>query len=308
MHLSAHNKAVVALIIANIIWGAAAPIFKWALADIQPFTLAFLRFGLGGLLLLPFTYDNLAIKKSDLSALFLLTIAGITVNISFLFLSLPLTDSINVPIIASAGPVFLIIGGMFFLKEHTKAKVIAGTIMSLVGVAVIVAYPLFQNGGIPWVQHETAFLGNIFLIIATIASVIHTLVLRKISPRYSAETLTFWSFAIGAMTFLPMLLYEMQQNAFLTGLTYRGATGILFGAIFSSALAYYLYNFALKNMIASEAGIFVYIDPVVAVMIAVPLLGEVITLPYVVGSFLVFLGIFIAEGRLPYHPLHKLRR
>jgi len=41
--------------------------------------------------------------------------------------------------------------------------------------------------------------------------------------------------------------------------------------------------------------------------VAVPLLHETITGTYVLGAVLVFFGIFIAEGRLNYHPLQKLR-
>ncbi|PIX68551.1 hypothetical protein COZ40_02690, partial [Candidatus Roizmanbacteria bacterium CG_4_10_14_3_um_filter_39_13] len=44
---------IVALIIANIIWGAACPIFKFALVNIPPFTIAFIRFFFAGIIFLP---------------------------------------------------------------------------------------------------------------------------------------------------------------------------------------------------------------------------------------------------------------
>jgi drug/metabolite transporter (DMT)-like permease len=46
----------------------------------------------------------------------------------------------------------------------------------------------------------------------------------------------------------------------------------------------------------------------VAIAIANPLLGEHVTTWFFLGASLVFVGIFIAEGRIHYHPLHLLRR
>ncbi len=57
---------ILALIITNIIWGAASPIFKFALQNIPPFTLAFIRFFFAGLLFLPFVflfYQKLSLKR-----------------------------------------------------------------------------------------------------------------------------------------------------------------------------------------------------------------------------------------------------
>jgi drug/metabolite transporter (DMT)-like permease len=107
------------------------------------------------------------------------------------------------------------------------------------------------------------------------------------------------------MSFFPMYLWE-NQGAPLNILP-QGLVGILFGAVFTSNVAYMLFNFAVKHIHANEVGVFLYLDPVVTVLIAVPLLGETITMTFLLGALMVFAGIFISEGRLHYHPLHKLR-
>lgn len=94
-----HNQAILALIAANIIWGAASPIFKFALENIPPFTLAFLRFFGAALILFPFTVKSMWIKREDWLDLFLLSIFGITINITFFFMGLKYAPSINAPII-----------------------------------------------------------------------------------------------------------------------------------------------------------------------------------------------------------------
>lgn len=293
--------AVVGLIIANLIWGAASPIFKWSLQDIEPFTLAFLRFFIGALILLPFTLHRLHVDKKDWLKLLLISLTGITINISFFFLGLQKTASVNAPIIASAAPVIIILGSILFLGERPKKIVILGTLLSLIGVISIIVEPMIEKG------LDASVIGNLFLILSVLGSVIHTILLKGFTRKYSALSITFWSFLIGGAFFLPMLSVEVQNHGFLTNLTMQGLIGILFGAVLASALAYYLYALALKYVVASEAGIFTYMDPVVAIVIAIPLLGEKITPVFVFGSILVFVGILIAEKRLPWHPIHKLR-
>jgi drug/metabolite transporter (DMT)-like permease len=97
---------------------------------------------------------------------------------------------------------------------------------------------------------------------------------------------------------------ELQQWSFAL-LDLRGWIGIVFGVIFSSAIAYTLYNYGISKLDAQEVGIFSYIDPVIAVLLAIPLLQEFPTFYFYAGTFLVFLGIVIAEGRIHWHPLHK---
>ena len=98
---------------------------------------------------------------------------------------------------------------------------------------------------------------------------------------------------------------ELQQWSFSL-LDYRGWIGIIFGVIFSSAIAYSLYNYGISKIDAQEVGIFGYIDPIIAILIAVPLLHEYPTLYFYMGTFFVFIGIVIAEGRIHWHPFHKL--
>lgn len=300
MSFSKHKQAVLALILANIIWGAASPIFKWSLENVGTFTLAFLRFFLATLILLPFAYRNLKIRAEDFTKFVLLAFSGVTFNITFFFLGLKLAPSINAPIIATAGPIFLLIGSFFILKEKLRPKVILGTSVGLLGVILIIIRSIFENGV------DLAVAGNFLLVLATFAAVIHVILTKKIVANYEAITVTVWQFSIGSLSFLPSFLIEIKKYGFLTNLQTPGIVGIVFGAVLSSALAYYLYHWAVKYLLAQEVGVFAYLDPIIAVVIAVPLLGEIPTPTYLLGALLVFSGIFIAEGRIPYHPIHHL--
>lgn len=305
MKFTTVQKAILALIIANTIWGAASPIFKLSLQNIPPFTLAFWRFFLGAILLGFIFRKNLHFpitNRSDLSLFLGNSLMGITGNIIFFFLGLQLTKSINAPVIASGGPVIVFFLAVFFLHETFSLKKLLGMLLGTVGILVIIVEPLLKNG------MDGSFTGNIFLVVATLAAVLATLFGRSLFQRHNPLTLTFWGFLVGATSFLPLAVYEyLQYTSLYSQLDWRGFLGIGFGAILSSAVAYALFNWGLSKISASDTSLFSYIDPIVGTILAFFILHEPITMPFVAGAILIFGGIGIAEGRLHYHPFHKLR-
>lgn len=305
MKFTSIQKAYIGLIIANIIWGAASPIFKWSLENIPPFTLAFWRFFLGAILLLFVLRFKSGIptkNKKDLVALLLYAIFGITINIIFYFWGLKLTYAINAPVISSAGPILTLLLAIILLREKFVFKKFIGMILGIIGIIFIVIEPLLQAG------IDGSVIGNIFLVLATVAAVAQTIVGKNVLKRISPVAFTFWAFVIGAASFLPLAVYEYATIPRLyQTLDIRGFTGIIYGAIFSSTLGYTLYAWGLSKISASETSLFAYVDPIAGTIIAYLLLHEPITSWFLWGSLLIFGGIFIAEGRIHYHPLHLFR-
>lgn len=299
MQLRKSKLAILALIGANIIWGASPPIFKWSLEAVPPFTFIFIRFLLASLILLPFTLHNLKIARGDIPKVITLAFVGFTLSIPTIFLGLILAPSVNVSLIYSSAPIMLLLGSYFILREKLKKKTLFGTMLGFAGVLAIILMPIIEGG------FAGELIGNLLFVVSMIAFSCYTILLKEYKLPYSPLTLTFWIFTLAALSFFPLYLWE-SQGAPLQ-IPPQGLAGILFGAIFTSNIAYMLFNFAVRYIRANEVGVFLYIDPVATILIAVPLLGEQITLTFLLGALLVFSGIFIAEGRLHYHPLHKLR-
>jgi len=291
--LSRIQLAIIALIFANIIWGAAFPIYKWTLEIVPPFIFTFIRFFGGALIVLPFVYKSLRIQRSDIPKLILVSLIGISVQIPLLFFGLKLSPSINAPIIISS---------VIFLNEKLKVKVLIGTLVSLLGVLAIILRPFIESGGL-----TGSVLGNFLLFGATVCSVAQALILKRITANNDPLALVFWMFVIGIIPIIPFALYETQTFNLLTQINLQAVIGLLYGIVFAAVIAHYLYAFGIKFVKASEVGIFSYVDPLATIVIAIPLLGEIITPTYILGAILVFLGIFIAEGRVHYHPFQRLR-
>lgn len=299
---------VFALVITNLIWGAASPIFKYSLQNIPPFTLAFFRFFIATFLLLPFAikqWKQISVKQLvyiGVGALF-----AININIGFFFLGLQRTESINAPIIASAQPVFLYVLSILFLHEKIHLKVFIGILISFLGVLGIVLGPMFLNGSVSLAAKETAFEGNLYLVIATMGSVVNAIMFKRILKQVNAMQVSFISFLVGSLVFIPFMMPELSRWSFQQ-LNIQGIVGIVFGSVFSSAIAYYLFNYGISKIQAQEVGIFTYIDPIIAVIIAIPLVHEYPDPLFFIGSLFVFMGIVVAEGRIHWHPIHRLKQ
>lgn len=298
---------VLALIAANTIWGAASPVFKLALENIPPFTLAFLRFFIGSFVFLYVARANWQkMTVKDFILIFLGGFFGVTVNISFFFMGLQKTESINAPIISSSQPIFIYLFAVLFLRERPHRRTFAGIALSFLGVLAIILSPLLMDHGITRAAKETAIEGNLFLIIATLGAVMETITLKKVVGKINFYQVTFLMFFLNSLLFLPFVPDELKAWSF-AALDWRGMVGLVFGIFLSSAAGYSLYNYGLSKINAQEVGVFSYIDPVIAVLLAVPLVHEYPTVYFYIGTLFVFLGIFIAEGRLHWHPFHRLK-
>lgn len=292
-----------AIIIANVIMGMTPPIMKMGLTEIPPFLLAFIRFAAASLLLAPFAISRWKpLIKNDWMLLTLAGISGVGLHIGLFFLGLQRTQSIVAPVIASSGPVILYAIAMFFLHEKFNLKKFYGMFVALGGVLVIVLAPLILNGS---VIHEQQSIGNLLMFVATIFGVFHAVLIKKLSGKVDALQISLVVFVTGALSLFPFTFGEMGAWS-IEEVTIKGWLALLFGIFFVSIGAYTLIHYALTKINVSDVGMFTYMDPVVALLIAWPLLGERPDIFYFVGSVLVFGGIYIAEGRLHWHPFHKL--
>lgn len=300
------QKGVLSLIVANVIWGFASPIFKWSLTNIPPFTLAFLRFAIAALILAVILRKKLSLPIQNTHDFWLLmanAVTGITGNIALFFLGLRLTLAMNVPVIASSQPIIVFLLAFLFLNEKLQKKKIFGMLIGTLGILVIVLEPIYYQG------MDGNTLGNFLVILATLCGAFGVLTGRKLFQRYNPLVLTFWAFVIGAISFLPPALVEFaRQPTLFQQLDIRGITGIVFGAVFSSLIAYSCQAFGLSKIPANEASIFTYVDPIAGTVLSFFMLREPITIPFLIGTGCIFLGIYIAEHRLHYHPFQKLQK
>jgi drug/metabolite transporter (DMT)-like permease len=295
---SARVLALGALLLSSFIWGANTPIMKWSLGAIPLFSLAFLRFYLATIFLFPFVIKSLKIRKKDLLKIILAALFGITFNVSFFFLGLKLTFAVNAALIIATIPIFTVAAAQIFLKEKIGGRLILATLIAILGLLAIIGPPILNFG-------LTHLFGGIFLILASLFWVGYEILSKDLFKKYSAQTITFYSFLIGSLSFLPFFLWELSSSPWLLNLKFQGITGIIYGAIFSSTIAYLAWEYGLSKIKASEASFFFYLDPISGVLLSILLLGEKITPSCIFGGLLIILAVILAEAKRKEFPLHK---
>jgi len=295
---SARFLALGALLISSFIWGANTPIMKWSLGTIPIFSLAFFRFYLATIFLFPFVAKSLKVQRKDYLKIILAALFGITFNVSFFFLGLKLTFAVNAALIIATIPIFTVAAAQIFLKEKIGGRLIVATLIAILGLLAIIGPPIFNFG-------LTHLFGGMFLILASLFWVGYEIVSKDLFKKYSPQTVTFYSFLIGSLSFFPLFLRELSSSSWLINLNIQGMAGILYGAIFSSTIAYLAWQYGLSKIQASEASFFFYLDPISGVILSILLLGEKITPLFIFGGLLIILAVILAEAKRKEHPLHK---
>jgi drug/metabolite transporter (DMT)-like permease len=270
---------------------------RWALFITPLFLLAFIRFFFASLLALFFLKPRLRIQKTDITKIILVSLLGVTGNIILFFWGLSHSLAINASIIIASIPIFTLLGSSFFLKEKIGPNLLLAAVFGSLGLFIIIFQPLFGGG------FSTNILGNTSLFLSSLFWVGYEILSKQLFRKYSPSTITFYSFAIGSATFLPFALPHFSllpqlipQPQFLIG--------ALYGIILTSFLSYFFWQWGLSKIDASRAGFFFYLDPVVGTIASYLLLGERITIPFLLGSLSIFIGLFLAEKRFPYPSIH----
>lgn len=300
---SDHKRAILALTLASILWGVTPAVMKLTLTSIPVFTLAFIRFGTATLLLLPFILRShkLKIANHDVPLVVLSGLTGVAIHIPLFFFGLKFTTALNAGIFVAAIPIFTLLAAHMFLKEKLRRTLFLGALLGTLGIGVIIGQDLFKVTLSPF--------GDLLILLSTLSFVAYEIVSKKLLRIYNPMVLTFYTFAIGAIIFLPFAYTElMNEPNWIARISDQAVFGVLYGIFFSSLAAYALWQWGLSKIEVSRVAFFLYLDPIVATVTAVLLLSERITPSFVIGAVLIFLGLFVAEQKFPhYHHLRKLK-
>jgi len=298
-------KAYILLLTTSIIWGIASPVIKYTLQYIEPFAFLFWRFLLVSIIFLPifFVYKekkNIEVNLKKFISLSALGALGTTVSLSLLFLGYKYTTAIDGSLIYSTAPIFIVIGGAFFLKEEVTSREKLGAGIAFFGSIVTIIQPILE--GKAFAIENTK--GNILIFLSAISWAVYCLIMRKKEDKDKTDPLilTAISFFAGFITIIPLFLIENSQLytnciSIVYPLNINALPGILYMSILSSVVAYFTYNLGYSLIEASEATLFDYLKPVFSAPVAMLWLGEQITLPFLIGAGLIFTGVILTETR-----------
>jgi len=299
-----------ALILAHLIWGANFVVAKITLQEFPPMSLALLRFALASLLLAPFFLSEtkkVKIDKKDLPKLIAIGVFIIVLNITFFFEGIKRTTVIDASILTLIVPMLSVLLGWWVLKEKVYLVNLLGIALGLLGALTIIGLPQILTGTIA----PEKLTGNILIILASTSWVIGAIISKKILKKYSSLVVTAIAFLVGTVAmFIPASTEYFQNPAWINQVTILGILGLAFMTLLSSISAYFLFEWGLAKTSVTTADLFQYIEPMMATILAVLILGENISSEFLIGAGLIaagaYLGTLAKEAHHRYHKAHRV--
>ncbi len=291
-----NKKGIIALLITVFIWASSFATIKVGLQEIEPLTLAFVRGFLASIFLLAIIIIKKENKKfiksitTDWKYFSLLGIVGITLFNTFQNIGVKYTSSALAGILINSNPVFILIFSGLFLDEVITGNKVIGIITGFVGMIVIV----FMGQNISEIIKSQIFLGNVLVIGSALSWALYSIMNKNIFNKYSPLHLTTIAYIVGSiLLFLIAFLFEDVSGLFLFSI--RSWVIVLYLGIVASAITFFLWNYALSKMDVSKASVFLFLGPVIVIIIGWLFMGEVITIHTIIGSVLVLFGVYLTE-------------
>jgi drug/metabolite transporter (DMT)-like permease len=291
----------ISVVAAMIMWSLTCVWFKIVNEYYGPFTIVFLRLFLSAVMLLGISWISSVLQKIQPGDLIrFLVLAMIYPVIYFIAESLGLTmiSASQGAVIVSTIPLIVPVGAYLLLNESVTILNIVGILISFTGVIIVVMKRDFSLNAAP--------AGIILMLIAVISAAGYTLMVKKLTEKYNAFTITTYQNIFGCILFLPLFLF-FEYRAFLTSEhSARGIVNLGYLSVFGSSLAFILFNYGVKVLGATKAETFTNIIPVITAVFAYYMLGEDLGFQKLFGIAVVLSGLFLAQLKTRKRPYDHL--
>jgi drug/metabolite transporter (DMT)-like permease len=285
------------LSITALFWAGNAVVGRLAAGHIPPVTLAFLRWSLAFLTILPFAWRHLmhdwSAIRERLGTMVVLSITGIGAFTSLQYWSLEHTEALNTLLLQSAAPLVVAVWSLILLGVRLTLAQAAGVMLSLTGVLVILLH-----GDITALASIQFNKGDIIFTVALVIFGLYSVLTLK-RPQIHGLSFVAFTFGCGAACLIPPLIWELLSRPVMA-LDTANLLTLFYVAVFPSTIAYLCFNRGVQLIGANRAAPFFHVVPVFGAVMAIVFLGERPQLFHVIGFALVLSGVFVAS-RKPAH-------
>lgn len=223
----------------------------------------------------------------DLKLILICTLFGTLLNMLLFFRGLSFTHRINGAVLMMFTPVFTAIMSSFILSEKFGFGRIFGLIMATLG-------GIFFIGGLKLEFNMQTVKGDIMV---TINAILYSIYLVKVKPlmqKYNPLTVSAYMFAFGGLLVIPFGLNQIINTNF-HAFSINIWLGIAFVIVGTTFLTYLLNAWALKHASPSLVGSYIYLQPVLATLIAVLAQKETLTLEKLIFALPIFAGVYLVN-------------
>ncbi len=274
-----------------IIWGVSFVATKIVVEQIPPTSAAFLRFLIAFAVLIivsKFRKGNQQIDPKDRFYIIMMGIMGVTLYFLFENYGLKFTSAANGSLIVSTVPIFTIIFNAIFLKKKFPPITIAGIILGFLGIYILI-FGLSLNMHINW-------KGDAVMFLSVIAWLGYTFYAKKVNKKYNSIQITRELTFYGALFFIPFVIYDIiKEPAFILSFNINSVLAILYLGIICSALAYVMWNKALKDEDSHLVNSFIYLIPLFSILAESIYMQSFPPMRIYIAASMIIIGLFITH-------------
>ena len=204
--------------------------------------------------------------------------------------ALEITLATNVAFIVCTAPLLTtILSLLIYKKEKATAGLVGGSLLALVGVALVV-----YNGHFIL---KISPLGDFLTLLAAFSWAFYSLIMKKMSGRYRTTFITRKIFFYGILTILPAFILHPWQFS-LSGLWQPAVwMNLLFLGVLASLVCFVVWNIILKQLGTVRASNYIYLNPLFTLIGSAVLVDEQFTVMSLMGAMLILGGVYWAGKR-----------
>ncbi len=293
--MSSENLTRAKALVACLFWGASFVATKAALREISPVTLIALRFAMGVLILMFAVWQLHLFKMMGLRDLLLLAVLGaisITIHQGLQANGLIFTSASSMAWLVALTPVFTALLAWIFLSEPFGTLKVVGLVIAFVGAVAVVTKGVLS----PETLHLPSTTGDLLALASALNWSIFSVASKPLLRRLPPTLMMLYVMFFGWLFVLPF--FAGAQGWMEIGhLTVSGWTAVAFLGLACSGLAYIFWYDALANIDASQVAAFIYLEPLVTVVVAAIVLGEALTPATFIGGLTILCGVYLVNAK-----------
>ena len=279
------------LAVTAIVWGISFPVIKYTLRFIDPLALLSYRFWLAAATLVPLAYvgwrssgEHLSLRRAAL--LSLLGLGGTVLSLVFLYFAMNLSPLSQVVVLLSMNPIYIKLILAIDKRISLTNKQKLGILVAIIGAGILVSENV--PGGLLAVAAALAWAQYV---------VMSKFVFKKNTAKNSPMSMMALSNLAGAIALLPVLALLAPESLAspFSSLNPNAVIGVFYLGVISTILGFISYESTAKLIKPQAAGAIVYFQPLIAVPLAMWLLGETLTPLFLIGAGIITLGVLLTE-------------
>ena len=291
--MTPNTKAHLALFSVALIYGANYTIAKEVMNNgyIQPLGFILMRAACASTLFWFFhmSFIREKVAPADFGLLFICGLFGVAINQMLFFSGLKLTSPINASLMITTIPIAVILFAPFVTGEQITKRKILGIAIGAAGAVLLVTHGKDVQFSVAGLKGDLMILGN------SISYGLYIVLVKKLMLKYHPITVVKWVFTFGLLIIIPFGWKEaMQVNwASFPIPIWMAFFYVLF---FTTFLAYLFNAFALKTVDSTVVGMYVYLQPLIAAIIALLLAKDVLSFPKIIAGCLIYVGVYLVSS------------